>query len=321
MSQPKSRRRRGIVLTAVGLKRLNAAIRDSETWEQDRERYTLESLSYRIGIDAKTVAKVLDGHIGIDKRTLQRCFSSFNLELNEIDYTKPTSTNSQLKQSSNSSILTHSSALNSSESHNSTINWGEAIDVSTFQGRQEELNTLTQWINIDGCRVLAILAMGGSGKTALSVKLAEQLQNQFDVVIWRSLRNAPPLASILDDLLQILSENSEEKSTQIPSPFSEESYSFHRQTSQLLNQLRSRRCLIILDNWETLLRSSAGTPRDIVGIHREEFENYGELLRLLRETTHESCLILTSREKPEAIAALEGEYLPVRTLQLTGLPS
>ncbi|MEL7034993.1 MAG: NB-ARC domain-containing protein [Cyanobacteria bacterium J06592_8] len=321
MSQQKSKRRRGVILTAVGLKRLNAAIQDSELWENDGERYTLESLSYRIGIDAKTIAKVLDGHIAIDKRTLQRCFSSFNLQLDEIDYTKPTSTNGQSEIYPDSSISTPSSALDSPESHNPKINWGEAIDVSNFQGRQEELNTLKQWIKIDRCRIIGILAMGGSGKTALSVKLAEQLQNQFDTVIWRSLRNAPPLASILDDLLQILSENLEKRSAHIPSPFSEESYSFHSQISQLLDQLRSQRCLIILDNWETLLRSSAGTSRDMVGIHREEFENYGELLRLLGETTHQSCLILTSREKPAAIAALEGEYLPVRTLQLTGLPS
>jgi hypothetical protein len=31
-------------------------------------------------------------------------------------------------------------------------------------------------------------------------------------------------------------------------------------------------------------------------------------------------LILTSREKPQGLAALEGETLPVRCLQLTGLP-
>jgi hypothetical protein len=34
---------------------------------------------------------------------------------------------------------------------------------------------------------------------------------------------------------------------------------------------------------------------------------------------HQSCLLLTSREKPNEIAALEGEKLPVRFLQLRGL--
>ncbi|MEA5538634.1 WD40 repeat domain-containing protein [Limnoraphis robusta Tam1] len=141
------------------------------------------------------------------------------------------------------------------------------------------------------------------------------------LVIWRSLRNSPPLSTILDDFIQILSGKSEQKSLLIRSPFSEEAYSFSSQTSQLLDQLRSQRCLLILDNWETLLRSSAGTPRDIVGVHREGFENYGELLRLFGEIFHQSCLVLTSREKPAVIATLEGEFLPIRTLQLTGLPT
>ena len=34
---------------------------------------------------------------------------------------------------------------------------------------------------------------------------------------------------------------------------------------------------------------------------------------------HNSCLVLTSREKPEEIASLEGSSLPVRSLQLKGL--
>jgi MinD superfamily P-loop ATPase len=44
--------------------------------------------------------------------------------------------------------------------------------------------------------------MRGIGKTALSVKLAQQLQNQFEYVIWRSLRNAPPVLEILANLSQ-----------------------------------------------------------------------------------------------------------------------
>lgn len=69
--------------------------------------------------------------------------------------------------------------------------WGEAIDVTTFYGRVEELATLTHWIVSDRCRLILLLGMGGIGKTSLSVKLAEQLQGSFEYLIWRSLRNAP----------------------------------------------------------------------------------------------------------------------------------
>ena len=36
-----------------------------------------------------------------------------------------------------------------------TQDWGTAIDVSRFYGREEELQTLETWILEDGCRVIA----------------------------------------------------------------------------------------------------------------------------------------------------------------------
>ena len=67
--------------------------------------------------------------------------------------------------------------------------WGEAPDVSVFYGRTEELTTLNEWILSDKCRLVAVLGLAGSGKTTLSVQLAKQIQNEFDFVVWRSLRS------------------------------------------------------------------------------------------------------------------------------------
>ncbi|PSB47659.1 hypothetical protein C7B77_24185, partial [Chamaesiphon polymorphus CCALA 037] len=52
------------------------------------------------------------------------------------------------------------------------IDWGEAMEVYGFQGREAELQQLRSWIaptdkNIP-CRLVAILGMGGIGKTALT---------------------------------------------------------------------------------------------------------------------------------------------------------
>jgi signal recognition particle GTPase len=57
--------------------------------------------------------------------------------------------------------------------------WGEAIDVSQFYNRQQELETLETWISDNSTRSIGIFGIGGIGKTSLSVKLAQQIQSQF----------------------------------------------------------------------------------------------------------------------------------------------
>lgn len=87
--------------------------------------------------------------------------------------------------------------------------WGEAVDTSVFYGRTEELAKLAQWIVNERCRLVALLGMGGIGKTSVSIKLAQQIQDKFEYVIWRSLRNAPPVEDILKDLIKVLSNQQE----------------------------------------------------------------------------------------------------------------
>src|SRR5205823_4505158 len=52
---------------------------------------------------------------------------------------------------------------------------------------------------------------------------------------------------------------------------------------------------------------------------RAGYEDYARLLRRVAETEHQSCLLLTSREKPRDLVALEGGRAPVRSLRLAGL--
>ncbi len=91
--------------------------------------------------------------------------------------------------------------------------WGEAIDTSTFHGRSWEIETLTEWIVRDRCRLMAIVGMGGMGKSALAAKVARLLQGNFEFVIWRSLRNAPPLATLLSELVAFLSQQQDIQAT------------------------------------------------------------------------------------------------------------
>ncbi|WNZ25958.1 NACHT domain-containing protein [Leptolyngbya sp. NK1-12] len=185
------------------------------------------------------------------------------------------------------------------------IDWGEAINVSSFLGRETELATLKYWLLQNHCRLATILGMGGMGKTALSVKLAQQVQFRFERVIWRSLRDAPPLTELLTTLIQFLA----------PDPDSTLPVTETTQLAYLMDALRANRCLLILDNYEALFQAGQQT-----GTYRQGYEGYRELLQRIGQGQHQSSLVLTSREKPTVVAALQGENMPVRVLNLAGLP-
>jgi WD40 repeat protein len=179
-----------------------------------------------------------------------------------------------------------------------TINWGEAIDVSHFYGRATELKTLEQWIVDSRCRVVGIFGWGGIGKTALSVKLAQQLEAQFECVVWRSLRQAIAPQDLLNEILPIL----------IGAEVQESSISL------LMQQLRQKRCLLVFDNVESILQ--AGSQN---GCYLAGYAAYGEIFQRVSDENHQSCMVITSREKPSGMSLREGVNLPVRSLQLTGL--
>jgi len=184
------------------------------------------------------------------------------------------------------------------------VDWGDALAVPAFYGRAAEVATLRQWLVEERCRVVSVLGMGGIGKSALVVTAIHQVAAHFAVVIFRSLRDAPSCAALLDDCLQVLDPHA--VGAALPS--------LEADISRLLEHLREQRVLLVLDNVETLLAEG-----DLLGHLRAGLEEYSLLLQRVGETAHESCLLLTSREQLTVLRALEGNQGPVRALRLAGL--
>jgi WD40 repeat protein/transcriptional regulator with XRE-family HTH domain len=180
--------------------------------------------------------------------------------------------------------------------------WGEAPDVTGFQGRHMEVETLSRWLVAERCRMVAVLGLGGIGKTALVTHTAQVLAPHFAGLCWRSLRNAPPPEEWLGVAIAALAP----LPPVLPPGLS-------ARLGLLLGVLRERRCLLVLDNLEAVLEPGAATGR-----YRTGYEGYGEVLRQVAESGHQSALLLTGREAPPELALLAG-VAPVRALHLGAL--
>ncbi|MDZ8260748.1 MAG: NB-ARC domain-containing protein [Nostoc sp. ChiQUE01b] len=279
------RSERGVILTPHGWYKLQQAMQEAETEHNWGRRFTQEQLSDRAGLSIHTVARILKREKAVDKLSIEYLMRGFGLQLVPEDCVRPITSMEDVELPKNPQQ-----------------DWGTAIDVSVFYGREAELVQLHQWICVERCRFIALLGIGGIGKSTLAVKVARQIQEQFENVVWRSLQNLPPLEEFVDDILQFLL-RSQSCDRILPT-------SLDGKLSRLVECLRTTRCLLILDNAESVLSDTGQTKED-----------YGHLFRALAEVLHQSCILLTSREKPREIALLTGERSQVRELRLTGLNS
>ncbi|BCL38963.1 NB-ARC domain-containing protein [Nostoc sp. MS1] len=166
------------------------------------------------------------------------------------------------------------------------FDWDEAPDVESFYGRSRELAQLEQLIIADACKLVAIVGIGGIGKTALALALVDHVQSKFEGLIWRNLQTAPYLSSLLESLLNILGETVIDNIPQA--------------TTKLIHLLQQRRYLLILDGVEAVFSQP----------------EYSQFLQQLSNNRHHSCVLITSREQPKFI----NDTNTVRSLTLKGLP-
>ncbi len=301
-------RYRGLVLNAGGWQKLQARIRQLE--KEKGYKYTPQKISQQTqlidnqGLHPVTVRKIWRRQIGVDHSSLSLVFRALGLELEQTDCKYFYDQETEIEQKQPSQKAAYNLAVQT------LSDWGEAPDSPLFLGRGDELALLSRLIvatESSGdrptgcCRMVAVLGIGGVGKTSLAVKLAKSLQSEIKAVIWRSLRDAPPPDQTLADIERVL----------FPREAIDLSESSTRRISRLVEYFRHHRCLLVLDNLEAILER---------GKYRPGYEGYGQLLRRMAQCQHQSCLVFTSREKPKALAKFEGASLPVHCLFLSGLP-
>ena len=202
--------------------------------------------------------------------------------------------------------------------HLPQIDGGEIPAQTPFYGRQEHLQKLNRCLLSDECQLIAVTGLGGVGKTTLAATLFRQFAQPdhssqpneppraYHFLMWRSLINAPPLEDILHTWLNTLSG---QEITDMPATITEQLF-------LLLSYLKEKRCLLVLDNVESILDGRQPGGQFLAG-----YEGYAQLLQLVGGSSHQSTLLITSRELPQKVSQLANRFNHVRHYPLVGLPN
>ena len=219
----------------------------------------------------------------------------------------------------------NSSPSDISKKSEQRTDWSNSPDVQTFFGREKELATLYNWLTDKKVHIVNIIGMGGIGKSSLTLRLCKglstndvqssvtnnfSLADEYDCIVWKDLLDGPLLSEILIDTIQYVSNFMYGLSV-------DNEWEISKLINLLLVCFKRKRCLLILDNVETILQSG---EQIFPGEYRQEYRNYEQMFLAIGKSSHQSCLILNSREKPHGIAKMETDFSDaIRTYDLKGL--
>ena len=174
-----------------------------------------------------------------------------------------------------------------------------APKITHFCDRTTELQTLSHWLTTQNPRLISVLGLSGIGKTTLVKQFVDLNIQQFDVVIWKSIKLSPSLDTIITEIFALIN----------PEPIQTDN-----KLTQLFNLLRQQRCLIILDDVQELFTSG-----QLAGQYKTEYKDYKIFFTMVTEIEHQSSLILLSQEQCQEMLCLDEELYPAKCLELEKL--
>lgn len=167
------------------------------------------------------------------------------------------------------------------------------VQPHTFVGRTQELETLKEILGAPETRLLTLTGPGGIGKTRLALQLAAETAGEFPQGVFFVSCEALPSTALLPSTM--------EQALQLPMTGRMDPH------THVLNQLRRRAALLVLDNYDSLLPDTAFLTEILVQAPRVK------LLATSREPLNLRCehlyplggLQYPHHDVPQEVAAFE----------------
>ena len=178
MTEKKHRRsRRGLVLSEVGIARVNRARRRRELDQNDGSRISLEQLGAAAGLSAKTMSRLLGSDVPVDRRTIELLFAELGLSVEAEDVRPPAAR-----------ILADRADL----PHYRTMMFG----------REHELARLSELAHKR--MIVTLTGPGGVGKTRLAVEWMRRTDLAYSHIAFLDISLLSGAATLRDDIEDVL---------------------------------------------------------------------------------------------------------------------
>ncbi|HEY9849640.1 MAG TPA: tetratricopeptide repeat protein [Leptolyngbyaceae cyanobacterium] len=152
-------------------------------------------------------------------------------------------------------------------------------------GRKKEIEELQTWLADPNIKTIGIQGLGGIGKSSLAAYLYQK--SSFAAKYWADVSQKPDFAAFAEKTIAALGGSVTQTGD----------------TTQLINNLlkclRQQRCLLVIDNLETLLNEAREFPDSA----------YQQLFSRWLQQGDTSTLLLTTQEQPKLLQAKMNCYL------------